>query len=157
MSYRKVRIGDLPNAPSPTDTKKEIDEAVGATELGCNLYVANPGEPTSFGYHEHPEHEELFYVLEGTVEFETEDGGWTVEAGEVFFVPPGHPQQGRAVGDEAVRLLAIGAPKRDDYPVFVETCPECGETGDRQIEATAELLSLYCESCGAQTGQFETG
>jgi uncharacterized cupin superfamily protein len=155
MPYRKVDIDDLPDAPSPTKKKTEIDEAVGATAFGCNLYVLDPGEPASFGYHKHPEHEELFYVLDGTLEFETEDGEWTVGANEAFFVPPNRAQQGRAIGDDPARLLAVGAPKADDHPVFVETCPECGETGDREIEQSDGTFTLYCENCGAETGRFE--
>ncbi|WP_299267356.1 cupin domain-containing protein [Halorientalis sp.] len=156
MPYRKVEVDDLPDVPSPAREKTEIDEAVGATTFGCNLYVLDPGEPASFGYHKHPEHEELFYVLDGTLEFETEDGVWTVGANEAFFVPPNHAQQGQAIGDDPARLLAIGAPKVDDRPVFVETCSECGETGDREIEQRDGTFTLCCANCGAETGRFET-
>jgi len=55
--YEHVTVEDLPDAPSPTRHKREIDEAVGATEFGFNVYVADPGEQLPWGYHHHPDHE----------------------------------------------------------------------------------------------------
>lgn len=59
--YEIDNIDDISSSPSSTKDKKEIDEAVGATEFGFNVYTAEPGEQLSFGYHYHPNHEELFY------------------------------------------------------------------------------------------------
>ena len=39
----KVAVAELPDAPNPTRRKREVDEAVGATEFGFNHYVADPG------------------------------------------------------------------------------------------------------------------
>ena len=38
--YPTVAVDDLPDAPNPTRRKKEVDEAVGATAFGFNVYVA---------------------------------------------------------------------------------------------------------------------
>lgn len=156
MDYEKVSVSELSDAPSPTTRKLEIDESAGATQFGCNLYVAEPGEMISLGYHKHPDHEELFYVMTGELEFETEDGTFTVREDEAFFVPMDHPQQGHAVGDQPTKFIGIGAPKSKDNPVFIEMCSYCGEIGDRRIKMSEsrEVYSLYCSNCGAQTDQF---
>jgi uncharacterized cupin superfamily protein len=155
--YVKLDAAALPDAPSPTSGKKEIDEAVGASEFGFNLYLAEPGQQLSMGYHHHPDHEELFYVLDGEVTFETPDGGFAVGAGEVFFVPPGAPQKGRATSDTPARFLAIGAPKAQDHAVIVEYCPDCETETERDLEMADGAVVVSCADCGAVTGRFTAG
>jgi quercetin dioxygenase-like cupin family protein len=99
---------------------------VGATAFGCNLYEADAGEQLPWGYHYHPEHEELFYVIEGELAVETPDRTARVGADEAFFVPPGRRNRARAVAD-GTRVLAVGAPKGSDRAVIEEECPTCGE------------------------------
>jgi hypothetical protein len=48
--YEKVAVEALPDAPNPTRHKKEVDEAVGATEFGFNVYQATPGQRIPWGY-----------------------------------------------------------------------------------------------------------
>lgn len=155
--YVKLDAEALPDAPSPTSGKKEIDEAVGASEFGFNLYLAEPGQQLSMGYHHHPDHEELFYVLDGELTFETPDGEFTVETGEVFFVPPGARQKGRATGDTPARFLAVGAPKAEDHAVIVEHCPTCDAETQREIAMEDGVVVLSCASCETVTGRFEAG
>lgn len=123
---RTVAVADLPDGISPARTKKELDEAVGATAFGCNLYEADAGEQLPWGYHYHPEHEELFYVIEGELAVETPERTARVGADEAFFVPPGRRNRARAVAD-GTRVLAVGAPKGSDRAVIEEECPTCGE------------------------------
>lgn len=155
--YRKVDVAELPNTPNPTTEKKQVDEAVGATEFGFNVYTANPGERVPWGYHAHPDHEELFYVLSGELVVETEDGQFRVGPDEAFFVPRGKPNLARA-GDETVRFVAVGAPKASDGAVISEECPACGEVGGRDYDVRTvdgtETYVLSCASCGAETDRF---
>ncbi|MFB6281515.1 MAG: cupin domain-containing protein [Haloferacaceae archaeon] len=124
--YRTVVVPELPDGQSPARCKKEIDEAVGATAFGCNLYEADAGEALPWGYHYHPDHEELFYVIAGELAVETPGGTRPVGADEAFFVPAGHRNRARAVAD-GTRVIAVGAPKATDGAVIEEECPDCGE------------------------------
>ena len=152
-----VTVAELPDAPNPTRHKKEIDEAVGATAFGCNLYVADPGQRLPWGYHQHPDHEELFYVLAGRLVVETADGDRDLAAGEAMFVPPGVPTCARAVGDEPARVMAVGAPKESDGAVVNEPCPSCGESTDRDSESRDGAFLLFCADCGTQTDRLTAG
>ncbi|QZP37534.1 cupin domain-containing protein [Halobaculum magnesiiphilum] len=161
--YRHVAVDDVPNTPNPTRAKRELDEAVGASLFGCNYYEADPGERVPWGYHRHPDHEELFYVIAGELEVETPARTYRVGADEAFFVPADAPNRAVAAGDEPCRFLAVGAPKDADGAVICEECPACGAATDREyeVEATgegadpdAEVYVLRCAACGAETDRF---
>ncbi|MFC7175750.1 cupin domain-containing protein [Halosegnis marinus] len=158
--YAHVVVDELPDAPNPTRHKKEVDEAVGATEFGFNVVTADPGEKVPWGYHSHPDHEELFYVLDGSLLVETPEREYEVAAGEAFFVPRGKPQRAVAGGD-GCRLVATGAPKATDGAVIEEECPECGETTGRDYRAEevdeTTVYVLSCAACGAETDRLTPG
>lgn len=155
--YRKVAVDDVPNTPNPTREKRELDEALGVSTFGLNVYVADPGEQVPWGRHRHPDHEEVFYVLAGELRVETPAEEFSVGADEAFFVPADHWNRAVAVGDEPCRFLAIGAPKDADGTVIEEACPACGEMTDREFETEAggERYVLFCASCGAETSRFD--
>lgn len=155
--YTRVTVDELPDAPNPTSHKKEVDEAVGATEFGFNVYVAEPGEPLPWGYHRHPDHEELFYVIEGALAVETADGELTVEAGAALFVAPDSPNKARAVGESPARVIAVGAPKDSDGAVIAEACPACGAETDRTYEDDDGTYVLSCAACGASVDSLTPG
>jgi quercetin dioxygenase-like cupin family protein len=161
--YRHVAVDDVANTPNPTRAKRELDEAVGASLFGCNYYEADPGERVPWGYHRHPDHEELFYVIAGELAIDTTDRTYRVGADEAFFVPANAPSRAVAVGDEPCRFLAVGAPKDADDAVISEACPACGVESDRayDVEArgegadpTVEEYVLRCAACGVETGRF---
>ncbi|MEF8976226.1 MAG: cupin domain-containing protein [Halapricum sp.] len=153
--YHNLRLDEIQNAVSPASQKLEVDEAVDATEFGMNIYRADPGEQIPWGYHRHPDHEELFIVLEGELKFETPDGPYTVSADEVFFVPRNHSHRARAVGDTPARVIAIGAPKEHDDAIIEEECPTCGEVTRRERDVIEEggetVYVLKCADCGTET------
>lgn len=155
--YRTVTVDDLPDAPNPTRHKKEVDEAVGAGAFGFNVYVADPGELVPWGRHRHPDHEELFYVIEGEVVVETPNGEFSVSAGEAFFVPADAPNKARAVGESPARFIAVGAPKSVDGSIIEERCPSCGEVTRWEHAREDETVVLTCGSCGAETRRFGPG
>lgn len=159
--YTHVSIEEIPDAPSPTRHKKEVDEVVGATEFGFNLYTAEPGEQLPWGRHYHPDHEELFYVTNGQISVETPDGEFLVGAGEAFFVPRGAPQKAVAVGEESIEVVAVGAPKADDRAVIREECPSCGKTTGREYESIdsegRRTIVLTCAACGTEVLRFGAG
>ena len=159
MSYRTVRVEELPNAPNPTTAKKEVDEALGVEAFGFNVYTVAPGERVPWGFHSHPRHEELFYVLDGVLTVDTPEGSMVVEAGEALYVPPGHPNRAHNAGDVVVELVAVGAPKETDEAVIAERCPACGEVTGRESERTddGDTVVLRCDGCGAETDRFGRG
>lgn len=158
--YAHVVVDDLPDAPNPTRHKKEVDEAVGATAFGFNVVTADAGERIPWGYHRHPDHEELFYVLDGSLVVETPEREYEVAAGEAFFVPRGKPQRAVA-GEQGCRLVAAGAPKATDDAVISERCPLCGEETGRdyrveELDGTTAYV-LTCDACGAETDRLTSG
>lgn len=157
--FRKVTVEDLPDAPSPTRHKKEVDEAVGADAFGFNVFVADPGQKLPWGKHRHPDHEELLYVVDGRIRVETDGETFELDAGDALFVPRDEPQVAVAVGDDPARVVASGAPKSEDHTVLLEYCPECDAETDRDYEATdgGETYVLYCASCGAETDRLTAG
>lgn len=156
--YRKVDVDEIPNTPNPTREKKELDEAVGATAFGFNVVRADPGEQIPWGYHRHPDHEELFYVVAGELAVETPEEVYRVSAGEAFFVPPDHLNRARAVGEQTAEVIAVGAPKAQDTAVIEEECPTCGELTDRTYDVATSgdqrEYVLQCVECGAETSRF---
>lgn len=156
--YRKVSLSDLPSAPSPAREKLELDEAVGASAFGVNVYRADPGEQLPWGYHRHPDHEELFLVLEGALVVETPEREYRVETGEAFFVPRDHRNRARVVGDAPARVVAVGAPKSSDDAIIEEECPTCGTLTRRQSESVTRggerVYVLRCVECGEETAEI---
>lgn len=65
-----------------------------------------------FPRHEY-EAEQITFVLEGTLYFETDDGVTAVNAGDVFAVP-GHLQHAVFTKDAAVRAVDAWSPVRPD-------------------------------------------
>ncbi|MFC5277740.1 cupin domain-containing protein [Halorubrum rubrum] len=153
----KVAVEGLPDAPNPTSHKKEVDEALGVTEFGFNYYVADPGQRLPWGTHRHPNHEELFYVLEGELAVELADGVVSVTAGEAVFVPPETTNLARAVGETPAHVIAVGAPKDDDGAVIEEPCPACGAKVDRTYEVDGDDYVLSCTACGATVDRLTPG
>lgn len=155
--YPTVTVDALPDAPAPCRHKKEVDEAVGATAFGFNVYVAEPGERLPWGYHYHPEHEELFYVIAGRLVLDTPDDHIPVEAGEAIFVPAGAKNRAHATGDEPARVIAVGAPKNADTAVIEDHCPACGEATGRTAEQDGDAYVLICGACGEPVDRIVAG
>ena len=161
-TYRHIHVEDARDAPSLTDHKYELDEAVDAREFGFNVYVASEGQLLPWGRHHHPDHEEAFYVTEGelVVEMGPEGEVETIRVGpeEALFVPPGTINRAVAAAD-GTRVIAVGAPKASDGAVVEERCEACGEsTGrDYEVEEGGDVYVLYCAGCGAETDRLVAG
>jgi uncharacterized cupin superfamily protein len=156
VSYQTVRVDAIENAPNPTTAKREVDEALGVESFGFNVYTVAPGERVPWGYHRHPRHEELFYVLDGALTVETPSDPVIVEAGEAVAIPENGPNRAHNAGDEAVRFIAVGAPKETDEAVIMEPCPACGEVTDRRSERRddGDTVVLFCADCAVETERF---
>lgn len=155
----RVRIDDAENFYGPAAVTRSLSRALGTTELAVNYYELDPGDALSYGYHRHPEQEEVFIVESGTVTFETESSPVEVTAGEVVRFAPGEFQHGTNEGTDRVRVLALGAPQEASETDLRRTCPDCGGRTPHTIEMAPDRDAIVtrCEDCGALTGRFVHG
>ena len=147
---------DCDRRMGPAADKRALSTALDTDELALNYYELEPGDSFGFGYHRHPEQEEVFYVVEGAATFETEDGDVTVSAGEAVRFAPGEWQLGRNDGENRCVALAIGAPKDTRQTEMLRACPDCGGRTENTVEMTddRDALVTRCLECDAETGQF---
>ena len=66
-----------------------------------------------FVWHDHPDTDETFIVLEGEMRIDFRDGQVTLGSGEMFVVPRGVAHKPYAA--EEVKVLLIGAPRGGQY------------------------------------------
>lgn len=64
--------------------------------------------------HDHP-HEQIVYILAGTIDFHIDDTVTRLGPGGLLVIPPNARHWGEVVGDEAVLNLDIFTPKRAEY------------------------------------------
>ena len=152
----RVSTDDPDRRMGPSADKRALSGALGTTDLALNYYELAPGDAFGFGYHCHPDQEEVFYVLEGTATFETEDGDVAVSAGEAVRFGPGEWQLGHNGGDERVVTLAMGAPRDAGETEMLRDCLDCGGRTENTIETAddRDALVTRCLDCGAETGRF---
>jgi len=153
---QQVRIDEIDSLMGPASVRRPISRALDAEHVALNHYELEPGETFGFGYHRHPDQEEIFYVLDGTATFETEFGDVEVQAGEAIRFEPGEWQLGRNDGGERLRALALGAPAESSTEMK-RNCDGCGGRQRNRIERAADgdALVTICESCGTETGRFD--
>lgn len=111
-----------------------------------NYYELESGESFSGGLHTHTDQEEIFYVVEGTATFQTEDDVHEVGPNEVVRFAPGEYQEGRNEGEERVRAMAIGAPQDMGETRALFPCSECGAEY-HETEVDDDGVTLTCPDC----------
>jgi quercetin dioxygenase-like cupin family protein len=154
---KDVSLEEVEDRMGPADVKRPVSRALEATDLALNYYELAPGDSLGFGYHRHPDQEEVFYVIEGTVTFETEEGDVEVTEQEAVRFAPGEWQLGTNESDERVRVLGLGAPKDASETEMLRECPDCETQTENAIELTddRDALLTKCLECGAETGRFD--
>lgn len=147
---------------------------LGATALALN-YDLDPGALVSGGYHTHHDQEEMFYVVSGTVTFETgeprsgprEDGGTASEdddlllsGGVAIRFAPGEFHHAYNAADDPAVVLAVGAPAYGSEVESVRECTECGEVfhhrrpsvlGAEDGDSRSRIPAVECPRCGGET------
>lgn len=155
----KVRIDDVDALFGPATVKRPVSDELRTSDVALNYYELEPGDSFAFGYHRHHDQEEVFYIMEGTVTFETESGAVEATAGEFVRFAPGEFQRGVNQGDDEVIGLALGAPRDSEDVDILRECSNCGDRTAQRITITDEkdaLLTL-CDACGGRTGRFVHG
>ncbi|ELZ09036.1 cupin domain-containing protein [Natrialba aegyptia] len=101
--------------------RKELSNAVGASELGCSLYELPP-EMRSWPYHYHTANEEALYVLAGEGQLRYTDGEQSLTAGDYVTLPSDERGGHRVVndGDDPLRYLALSTMNEPDVTVYPE-------------------------------------
>jgi len=152
----RISVDDPDEQMGPAADKRPLSRALGTTDLALNYYELAPGDSFGFGYHRHPDQEEVFYMIDGTATFETEDGDVEVTSGEAVRFGPGEWQLGRNDGDERVVALAMGAPADAGETEMLRDCPDCGGRTENTVEMgdDRDALVTRCLDCGAETGRF---
>jgi quercetin dioxygenase-like cupin family protein len=91
-----------------TRPQVKVGPHLGSRLLGLLESEIPPG--AGFPGHVHDEYEEVFYVLDGDMEYRLDDAWFPASAGSVVFIPPGHVHAFRNVSDREARHLAIASP-----------------------------------------------
>ncbi len=143
----------------PATIKRRLAPTLNTEQITLNYYELAPGDSFAFGYHKHDNQEEIFYIQQGTVTFQTEDGEITVEEGSCVRFPPGEFQRGINEGKERVIALALGIPQETTNTEILRDCSSCGKQTHQTIEFAddKDALVTVCLVCDSKTGQFEYG
>jgi len=119
--YRETNADEI--EPNETETGAEILPVgyhLETEESRSNLWILDEGEGVF--RHRQEEQEEVYHVVEGSVEFEVGEEGdvdvFTVEEGGFVSVSPEEPR--KLVADERSRVFIIGAPYAKDDGVVLE-------------------------------------
>lgn len=152
----RVSVDDLDLFDHPVPSVpggRPVGDALGVEGFAMNHYDLAPGETLSGGMHTHEDQEEVFYVLSGTVTFETPDDAFEVPAGDAVRFAPGEYQHGRNDTDGRVQVLALGAPRETEELRALLPCPECGEEAELEVEIpdSRDAVVVTCPECGAET------
>lgn len=128
--------------------RRGLTEELNASDLAINYYRLDPEQSLSGGMHAHMDQEEVFYVVDGTVTFETPDGEHAVGPDEAIRFAPGEYQTSANRTDDEAVVIALGAPQEStDVRVPME-CRECGDSDSLQFVMTSDGQHLECPECG---------
>lgn len=138
--------------------RRRLTDALDTTDVAINHYELAPGDAIGGGYHTHHDQEELFYVMEGTATFETEDGDVEIGPDEAIRFAPGEFQWGYNADDADGPLVAlgIGAPRDGGEVEAVRECLDCGATFRHRRptligEDRPDEVAVACPDCGGET------
>ena len=116
--YERLALEDVDPEPGRPSVRWPISPELGLEDYNLNLAVLEPGERLSTNaYHYHEDQEEFFYVLEGTVRVEAEDGSFDLSADEMVVFRPGVRHLLHNRGEQPAKVIAIGSPPEGRRPV----------------------------------------
>ncbi|WP_254546753.1 cupin domain-containing protein [Halomarina pelagica] len=116
--YHRVSLTDLETNPEKPGRRWEVSPALGVEDYNLNVAVLAPGERLSQNaYHYHDDQEEVYYVVDGTVRVEVEDGSFDAATDDAVRFEAGVPHLFHNPFDAPCKLVAIGSPPEGRYPV----------------------------------------
>lgn len=148
----KVRVSEVNDVLSPASVKRCVGDALGTDGVAINYYELAPGESFSNTLHAHFDQEEVFYILEGTATFETDQGTVKVNAGSAIRFEPGEYQHGHNTIEEHVVGLVIAAPKESQQGSM--QCPTCEARESPDVDRTMNAIIFRCAECGGEINRM---
>ena len=128
--------------------RRGLTDELNATDLAINYYRLEPEQSLSGGMHAHMDQEEVFYVVDGTVTFQTPEGSHEIGPDEAIRFAPGEYQTSENASDDDAVVLALGAPKGSTDVRVPMACRECGDSESLQFVMTGDGQHLECPECG---------
>lgn len=153
----KVRIDELERYMGAAAEWRPVDNDLGAENLSLSYYELDQGDEFLFGgTYRYEKREEVFYVQQGSVTFETEDGDVEVASGEVARFAPNEWKGGTNTGTDRAVMLHMGAPQERGERTYLRECPDCGERTAQDFELTEarDFFISYCGECGNEIVRF---
>jgi quercetin dioxygenase-like cupin family protein len=109
MDLHAVNWNDIPWTPVRSGVDRKTFHGESAT---VTLHRLQPGhEPKP---HSHP-HEQIAYILAGTIKFVVGDNAHILKPGGLLVVPPNVVHWGEVIGDEPVLNFDVFTPRRPEY------------------------------------------
>lgn len=153
----RAAIDQIPTqGPGGNTSRRVLSDPLDTADVAITHYYLDPGERLSGGLHAHLDQEEAFYVISGTLTFDSREEPLeetkTVEVGpdEAVRFAPGEYQTGYNDGDESVEVLGFGAPKGSGEVRVPGPCGDCGAETLKLDFGTGQN-SMVCLDCGAET------
>ena len=143
----KASTDSIENQSRSSDVRKFMTDALDLSDLSMNYFELEPGESFSGGMHTHMNQEEVFFVIDGTATFKTQEDKVEVGQNEAVRFAPGEYQEGLNEGDERIRALALGAPQDQGETRTLFPCGECGAEY-HTVEIGEDAIKLTCPDCG---------
>jgi uncharacterized cupin superfamily protein len=106
MSYHVVDPDSIEPREGIPGAHRYLNDAVDLEEMAVQVIEAEPGEDVA-PFHYHAESDEVFYVLEGTLNAEGSDDEFTIESGNWFFIKSGNPIHVFNADDASETLRAL--------------------------------------------------
>lgn len=115
-----ANLGDAPRRGLRGErgqTARLVDQELGgARQVDLHVNYLSPGSgPGPRHYHEHAEN--IYFVLDGTIEVELADETRTLTADDVLFIPPGVVHATSNPGPGTARFIEIYAPSGPDFHI----------------------------------------
>jgi len=116
--YDHHAIADFETNPEKPGQRWELSPQLGIEDYNFNIAVLERSEVLSqSGYHYHEDQREFFYLVHGRCQVEVEDGAFRLREDEVVRFDAGVPHLLHNPFDSRAKLVAIGNPPEDRYPV----------------------------------------
>lgn len=127
MEYFVIDPTTIDPDPDAPTTLRSISEIIDLESVTLELHTLDPGEELPPGYHSHETQETVLFVIWGTLDIETPEQSFTIDAGNLFVVKPGQPYHGANSPDASrfVEVLRVSAPAAEDV---IEYSPDRDES-----------------------------
>ncbi|WP_277554790.1 cupin domain-containing protein [Halobaculum limi] len=157
MNHIVIDAVDPVVSTSPADTVRVLTEPLETESMAVNVFDLTPGDTIGYGLHRHLDQEEVFYVVDGRVTFETDGDDISVEAGEIIRFAPGEFQLGHNTGDGRARVFALGAPRDTEEVEYLIDCDVCGERTVQapEVSEADRTVTIRCTECGTVTDEMD--